>query len=113
MGEMEQARGPRPGLWYPDWKRFGGTSHRVLIFGTISDVDSLGLLSRRWSKLVEINHNPNVDRARAGLPAGGVILVRPDGHIGFRFPSTDANALAALDRHLSSYLIPDASGDPI
>jgi hypothetical protein len=26
--------------------------------------------------------------------------------IGFRFPSTQAEGLAALDRHLSSYLIP-------
>ena len=40
------------------------------------------------------------------LPAGGVIMVRPDGHIGFRFPSTEAEAFAALDRHLGSYLIP-------
>jgi hypothetical protein len=37
-----------------------------------------------------------------------VILIRPDGHIGFRFPSAGAEAIATLDRHLSSYLIPDA-----
>jgi hypothetical protein len=36
-----------------------------------------------------------------------VVLIRPDGHIGFRFPAADAGALTALDRHLSSYLIPD------
>jgi hypothetical protein len=35
-----------------------------------------------------------------------VVLIRPDGHIGFRSPTADAGALAALDRHLSSYLIP-------
>jgi len=38
-----------------------------------------------------------------------VVMVRPDGHIGFRHPSTRADALAALDRHLSSYLLPDAA----
>ena len=27
------ASGPRPGQWYPDWARFGGTLHRVLVFG--------------------------------------------------------------------------------
>jgi len=37
---------------------------------------------------------------------GGVVLIRPDGHIGFRFPSAEAAAFAALDRHLASYLLP-------
>jgi hypothetical protein len=34
-------------------------------------------------------------------------MIRPDGHIGFRFPSTDADAFSALDRHLGSYLVPE------
>jgi hypothetical protein len=66
-------------------------------------------LGQRWSKLVEVWHNPRVDRVRAGIAAEGVILVRPDGHIGFRFPSTDGAAFTALDRHLGSYLISDDS----
>jgi len=67
---------------------------------------SLGRLDRRWSRLVQVSRDPDLDPGRAGVPAGGVVLVRPDGHIGFRSPSADAGALAALDRHLSSYLIP-------
>jgi hypothetical protein len=35
-----------------------------------------------------------------------VILVRPDGHIGFRAAPADAAGLAALDAHLDSYLVP-------
>ncbi len=105
-GGAASTSGPRPGQWYPDWTRFGGTSHHVLAFGTDTDSESLALLGRRWSKLVQIAHNPSVDPLRAGLPAGGTILIRPDGHIGFRFPSADADAFKALDRHLSSYLIP-------
>ena len=105
-GGGASATGPRPGLWYPDWSRFGGTSHRVLVFGTVSDAESLARFGRRWSKLVEISLNPSVDPVCAGLPAGGVIMIRPDGHIGFRFPTTEADAFAALDHHLSSYLIP-------
>jgi 2-polyprenyl-6-methoxyphenol hydroxylase-like FAD-dependent oxidoreductase len=100
--------GPRPGQWYPDWSRFAGTAHRVLAFGPIANTDDLARLDRHWSKLVQVSHNPKVDPHRAGLPTGGIILVRPDGHIGFRFPSVGADAAAALDRHLSSYLIPDA-----
>lgn len=97
---------PHPGQRYPDWTRFGGTSHRVLVFGPAADADSLVRLGRRWSERVEISHDPCVDPVRAGVPKGGVVLIRPDGHIGFRFPSVDAGAFAALDRHLSSYLSP-------
>jgi hypothetical protein len=62
---------------------------------------------------VQVSHEPGVDPVRAGVPTGGVVLIRPDGHIGFRFPSADAGALAALDRHLSSYLIPDPTVGPV
>jgi hypothetical protein len=103
------AKGPRPGQWYPDWARFGGTSHRVLVFGTAAETDAFSRTKARWSALAEFAHNPSVDPVRAGLPAGGVVLIRPDGHIGFRFPSADADAFAALDRHLGSYLTPSAA----
>jgi 2-polyprenyl-6-methoxyphenol hydroxylase-like FAD-dependent oxidoreductase len=101
------SKGPHPGQWYPDWAEFNGTSHQALVFGAIADDDLLAKFERRWSKLVEVSHNPNVDSARAGLPRGGVAMIRPDGHIGFRFPSTDADAFSALDRHLGSYLNPE------
>lgn len=96
---------PHPGQRYSDWMRFGGTSHRVLVFGPVNS-EALARLEQRWSKRVEISHDPDVDPVRAGLPMGGVVLIRPDGHIGFRFPSAEASAFAALDRHLSAYLIP-------
>jgi hypothetical protein len=99
---------PRPGRWYSDWTKFGGTSHHALVFGDAIDAASFARLGSRWSKLVQFTHNPDVDPLRAGVPAGGVVLIRPDGHIGFRFPSVDAAAFAALDRHLASYLIADA-----
>jgi 2-polyprenyl-6-methoxyphenol hydroxylase-like FAD-dependent oxidoreductase len=104
--------GPHPGQWYPDWRHFGGVRHRALVFGT-GAADSLARFNQRWSKLVEVSNNPGVDPVRAGLPVGGVILVRPDGHIGFRHPSTEAATFTALDRHLSSYLIADPSAAPL
>ena len=105
--------GPHPGQRYPDWTLFGGTSHHVLVFGPVTDAPLLARLGGRWSGLVQISHNPSVDPARAGVPAGGVIMIRPDGHIGFRYPSAEAGAFAALDRHLSSYLIPDPAAGPV
>jgi hypothetical protein len=73
----------------------------------VADAEALARLSRRWSQRVEISHDPNVHPARAGVPTGGVVLIRPDGHIGFRARSNEAEGFAALDGHLSSYLIPD------
>ena len=46
------------------------------------------------------------DPRRAGLSTPGAVLVRPDGHIGFRAAPADAAGLAALDAHLDSYLVP-------
>lgn len=105
--------GPHPGQRYPDWTRLGGTSHQVLVFGPVADAASLAGLSRRWARHVQLSRDPAVDPFRAGLATGGVVMIRPDGHIGFRHPSTDASALAALDRLLSSYLIPDPTVGPV
>ena len=88
---------PHPGQRYRDWTRFGGTSHHVLVFGPVADAEALARLGRRWSRLVEISRNPGVAPFRAGVATGGVVLIRPDGHIGFRFPTADARALAAHD----------------
>jgi 2-polyprenyl-6-methoxyphenol hydroxylase-like FAD-dependent oxidoreductase len=99
--------GARPGQRYPDWTLFGGSSHHVLVFGAVADAGSLARLDRRWSGLVEVSQDPDVDPARAGVPTGGLVLIRPDGHVGFRSPSADAGGLAALESHLSSYLVPD------
>jgi 2-polyprenyl-6-methoxyphenol hydroxylase-like FAD-dependent oxidoreductase len=112
-GGGADANGPRPGRWYPDWTQFAGTTHRALVFGDAAAGDSSGTFARlklRWGKLVEISHNPSVERSRAGLAGDGVVMIRPDGHIGFRFPSVEAEAFAALDRHLGTYLIADAEG---
>jgi 2-polyprenyl-6-methoxyphenol hydroxylase-like FAD-dependent oxidoreductase len=95
---------PRPGQWFPDWPRVCSTSHVVLAFGA-ADPESLSRFERRWSSLVKLLVNPQLDPAQAGVPGGGLVLVRPDGHIGLRHPSVDANAWAALDRHLASYLV--------
>jgi hypothetical protein len=110
-GGGASAEGPRPGQWYPDWSRFGRSLHQILVFGEVEDAEPVTRLARRWSKLVDTSLNPKVDPKRAGLANGGVVLIRPDGHIGFRFPSTENGAFKALNRHLSSYLISEAGDD--
>jgi 6-methylpretetramide 4-monooxygenase / 4-hydroxy-6-methylpretetramide 12a-monooxygenase len=94
---------PAPGERYPDRTALAGTEHHLLHYDTAEDVSVMGL-RQRWQGLVKINHT-TTDPLPAGLAAHGAVLVRPDGHIGFRAP-VDSAGLAALDAHLSSYLIP-------
>src|SRR5215470_17272822 len=62
-------QGPHPGQRYADWNRFGGTRHRVLVFGPVQHAELLELLDRRWCQLVHTTRDPGVDPARAGLPS--------------------------------------------
>lgn len=94
---------PAPGDRYPDRAALAGTEHHLLLFGAAEGSD-VTRLRHRWRGLVEISQATG-DPRRAGLATGGVVLVRPDGHIGFRAPATSAG-LAAVDSHLGSYLIP-------
>ena len=83
--------GPHPGQRYPDWTR--SAERRTTCW-------CLAPSPRRVARatgptLVQARADlsqPGVDPGRAGCPAGGVIMVRPDGHIGFRFPSAEAEA---------------------
>jgi 6-methylpretetramide 4-monooxygenase / 4-hydroxy-6-methylpretetramide 12a-monooxygenase len=94
---------PAPGDRYPDRAALDGTGHHLLLFGAAEDA-GITRLRRRWQGLVEISHVIG-DPRRAGLATEGAVLVRPDGHIGFRTPANSAG-LDALDSHLDSYLIP-------
>src|SRR3984957_16797512 len=94
---------PAPGDRYPDRASLGRTGHHLLLFGGADDA-GIDRLRRRWRGLVEIS-DAGGDPGRAGLAAAGAVLVRPDGHIGFRTPA-DSAGLGALDSHLDSYLIP-------
>ena len=94
---------PGPGDRYPDRAELAGTGHHLLLFGAEEDA-GIARLRRRWQGLLEVSHATG-DPRRAGLATGGAVLVRPDGHIGFRTPVNSAG-LGALDAHLDSYLIP-------
>jgi len=94
--------GPEPGERYPDRIWLQRISHHLLVFGPIP-VD-LEDFQSRWGDLVEVL-NPaenGLSGARSGVPDGGLVLVRPDGYIGFRAVPAD---LGALEDHLASYLI--------
>jgi 2-polyprenyl-6-methoxyphenol hydroxylase-like FAD-dependent oxidoreductase len=91
---------------FADWSRLTGASHHLVVFG---DAPRLNDFRARWGALVAVVDGPQagLDPARAGLPEGGVVLVRPDGFIGFRRASTDEATVKALDAHLATYLRPN------
>ena len=108
-GNGSASKGPRPGQRYPDWTLLGANTHRLLVFGAVSQAETLARLAGKWAGRLEVGVEPDLDPVRAGVPAGGCVLIRPDGHIGFRHPRNDATSWAALDSHLDTYLIPAMS----
>jgi len=70
----------------------------------VPDDAGVARLRRRWRGLVDVVHATGAPPP-AGLTSPGALLVRPDGHIGFRATPADAAGLAALDAHLDSYLV--------
>ena len=94
---------PAPGDRYPDRAALTGTGHHLLLFGMPEDA-RIQWLRRNWRGLVDVSH-ATAGAERAGLSGPGLVLVRPDGHIGFRAPA-GPDGLNALDAHLNSYLVP-------
>ena len=95
---------PHPGERYPDRATLEGTRHHLLLFGD-ADAAAVTCLDERWRGLVDVSRSAG-DPERAGVRRRGAVLVRPDGHIGFRAIPADADGLAALDAHLDTHLVP-------
>lgn len=108
--EDETPVAPGPGERYPDRARLSGTSHHLLVFGRRAERASdpeLEAFTRTWRGLVEVvdAKADGLDRRRAGLPEGGVALIRPDGYVSARTHGP-AIELASIDAHLRAYLTP-------
>jgi 2-polyprenyl-6-methoxyphenol hydroxylase-like FAD-dependent oxidoreductase len=99
------AGAPAPGQRFPDRVRLRGTGHHLLVFDTVPRLDDF---RARWGQLVSITDaaDARFDATGAGVPDGGVVLVRPDGFIGSRAAPADEASMQTLDQHLSSYLVP-------
>jgi hypothetical protein len=97
---------PSPGDRFPACQHLSGTCHHLIVFGEAPRLDHL---RARWDKLVSIvdASSAHFRATEAGVPNGGAILVRPDGFIGFRAAPADETTMAALDAHLTTYLVPD------
>ena len=104
---------PAPGALFPGWCDLDGAAHHLVVSGDRSRLDDF---RARWGGLVSIVQwtGASALAKEAGLAEGGVVLVRPDGFIGFRRASADDAAMASLDAHLSTYLRPNfAVGDKV
>jgi hypothetical protein len=103
---------PAPGERLPANFRLRGESHHLLVFG---EAPGLAKMRARWDRLVTIvdASADGFNAAEAGAPGGGAVLIRPDGFIGFRAAPANEATMAALDAHLTSYLIPAAEAPAV
>jgi 6-methylpretetramide 4-monooxygenase / 4-hydroxy-6-methylpretetramide 12a-monooxygenase len=98
---------PVPGDRYPGRASLPGTRHQAVVFGDAAEAD-VAALRTRWHGMVDVSRGAGDPRDH-GLVTEGVVLIRPDGYLGFRAVPADHAAFGALDSHLGSYLVP-ASG---
>jgi hypothetical protein len=96
--------GPVPGDRYPGRVDLPGTQHHLLVFGAADDA-AVARIAGKWHDLVDITHSTG-DGQQAERTASVAVLLRPDGHIGFRAAPASQAALRALDAHLDGYLVP-------
>ena len=96
--------GPVPGDRYPGRVDLPGTRHHLLIFGPADDA-AVSRVARKWHDLVHLTHSTG-DGRQADRTASVAVLLRPDGHIGFRAAPASQAGLRALDAHLDGYLVP-------
>lgn len=96
---------PQPGERYPDRISLKGINHHLLIFGNAPQ--GMHKFRSDWDGIVDVIDASlsGLDPVRAGVCSGGAVLIRPDGHLGFRIRSFDEAALNALDNHLNTYLM--------
>jgi len=101
------AVGPAPGERFPSAYRLDGATHHLVVFGDGPRLDSF---RDRWGTLISVVNgwDTGLGEAEAGVAGGGVVLVRPDGFIGFRAAPAHEAELNALDAHLATYLNPDS-----
>jgi 4,5-epoxidase len=96
--------GPAPGDRYPGRVDLPGTRHHLLIFGAADDA-AVSRVARKWLDLVHLTRSTG-DGRQADQAASVAVLLRPDGHIGFRAAPASQAGLRALDAHLDGYLVP-------
>jgi hypothetical protein len=87
--------GPSPGARFPARHQLSGTGHHLIVFGEAPRPDHI---RARWGQVVSIVDaaSAGFDATEAGAPDGGVILVRPDGFIGYRAAPANETTMAAL-----------------
>ena len=101
---------PRPERAFRAGAISTGATHHLVVSGGAPRLDDF---RARWGGLVSVVEwtGAGALAKQAGLAEGGVVLVRPDGFIGFRRASADEKAMTALDAHLSTYLHPNFAAD--
>jgi 2-polyprenyl-6-methoxyphenol hydroxylase-like FAD-dependent oxidoreductase len=97
---------PAPGSRFPGWCDLDGATHHLVFSGGAPRLDDF---RARWAAHVSVVEwtRASALAEQTGLGEGGLVLVRPDGFIGFRRGAADDAAMKSVDTHLSTYLQPN------
>lgn len=94
------------GSRFPKRTPLSGCKHHLLVYGQI---DTERTLASRWPPILETIPGESICSAEnAGVPAGGAVLVRPDGYIGFQAAAWNSEAARTLDDLLETLFTPQA-----
>jgi len=105
-GSALGVRSLRPGCRFPERTRLSGCLHHLLFYGGDQEWDHNSFAARWAGVLTIVDGNSICPPELGGVSAGGAVLIRPDGYIGFQAEKWNAEARSALDGFLSIQFSP-------
>ena len=100
-GSALGVRSLRPGCRFPERTRLSGCLHHLLFYGGVQEWDHTGFAARWADVLTIVDGHSICPPELGGVSAGGAVLIRPDGYVGFQAEKWNPEARSALDELLN------------
>jgi 2-polyprenyl-6-methoxyphenol hydroxylase-like FAD-dependent oxidoreductase len=99
-GSALGVRSLRPGCRFPERTRLSGCLHHLLVYAGSQEWDDSSFAARWAGVLTILDGHLICPPEQAGVSAGGAVLIRPDGYVGFQAEKWSPEARNALDGFL-------------
>jgi hypothetical protein len=99
-------RSLRPGCRFPERTHLSGCLHHLLLYGGTQEWDHASFAARWARALTIVDGNSICPPEVSGISAGGAVLIRPDGYVGFQAEKWNDEARSALDGFLNIQFSP-------